>query len=122
MVACAVINRANRTKSNKRRDRNIVSDAIFFKLPKVISAQCRRTHELSKKRRSMWLAKINRADPVANVNRQVCSEHFVTGKKCFLSFSVFGTRSPGYCHKIERKTRRSIVCCAEFRERERVSE
>lgn len=63
MVACAVINRANKTKSNKRRDRNTVSDARFFKLPKVISAQCRRTHELSKKRRSMWLAKINRGRP-----------------------------------------------------------
>ncbi|CAN8002715.1 unnamed protein product [Ixodes pacificus] len=79
MVACAVINCANRTKSNKRRDRNTVSDARFFKLSKVIAPPCRRTHELSKKRRSMWFAKVNRADLVANANTHVCSEHFVTG-------------------------------------------
>lgn len=119
MVACAVINRANRTKSNKRRDRNIVSDARFFKLPKVISAQCRRTHELLKKRRSMWLAKINRADLVANVNTQVCSEHFVTGapSKLFddtnpdwapslkLGYTDEGDRSASSSHVVSTPTR-----------------
>ncbi|CAN7992713.1 unnamed protein product [Ixodes hexagonus] len=79
MVACAVVSCANRTRSKNRRDRNAVSDARFFRLPKVITLQCRRTFQLSKRRRSAWVTKINRADLVANDNTHVCSIHFVTG-------------------------------------------
>lgn len=52
----------------------------MYCLPKVIANQCARTKELSEKRRSTWLARINRKDLKTLNNVRVCGRHFKTGR------------------------------------------
>ncbi|XP_075739324.1 uncharacterized protein LOC142784708 [Rhipicephalus microplus] len=75
MVICAIVGCSNRTCWSKSTNKN------FFRLPKVIEHQGDRTKELCVKRRSLWLAWINRAD--LNIKRtgiRVCGAHFVKGR------------------------------------------
>ncbi|XP_077544657.1 uncharacterized protein LOC144157762 [Haemaphysalis longicornis] len=75
MVICAIVGCSNRTCWTKSTNKN------FFRLPKVIEHQGDRTKELCVKRRSLWLARINRAD--LNTKRtgiRVCGAHFVKGR------------------------------------------
>ena len=51
---CAVVGCANRS------DREM--GLRFFRLPSVITHQGEKTHDLSKKRRDLWLARIHRED------------------------------------------------------------
>ncbi|CAL9704922.1 unnamed protein product [Knipowitschia caucasica] len=55
----------------------------FFNLPKVITSQGSETERLSRERRTLWLARINREgfnpDPKKR-HYKVCSDHFITGK------------------------------------------
>ncbi len=72
---CAIIGCSNRgdTCSNKR----------FFRLPAVISHQGQVTHDLSKKRREEWIARIHREDVTALSNLshiRICSDHFMNGE------------------------------------------
>lgn len=77
MVNCAVVNCS--TRSN-RDSRNGVK---FFQIPKVITKQCDLTRRRSERRRSTWLAKLNRKDLKDNDitdHTRVCSRHFVSGE------------------------------------------
>ncbi|CAN8028236.1 unnamed protein product [Ixodes persulcatus] len=80
MVVCSVANCKNRSKASGRPDINSVENAKFFRLPKIITNQCKRTRELSEKRRNLWIARINRPEMNPSDHVRVCSAHFVTGK------------------------------------------
>ena len=54
MVICAIVGCSNNSKRRK--------GIRFFRLPAVISHQGDKAKELSEKRRSLWLARIHRAD------------------------------------------------------------
>ena len=71
---CAVVGCGNRSD----RDKGIK----FFRLPFVITHQGKQTHDLSKKRRELWLAWIHREDlgPEKYSYTRVCSRHFITGE------------------------------------------
>ncbi|KAH7975371.1 hypothetical protein HPB52_000632 [Rhipicephalus sanguineus] len=57
MTICAVVGCSNRSKSCPRKD-----SANTSRLPKAVKWQDARTKALSSKRRSLWLARIKRAD------------------------------------------------------------
>ena len=52
----------------------------FFRLPSVITYQEEKTHDLSKKRRDLWFARIHREylGPEKYSYTRVCSRHFIT--------------------------------------------
>ncbi|KAH7964883.1 hypothetical protein HPB49_002228 [Dermacentor silvarum] len=78
MVLCAVFGCSNRSKTKKRRQS---ANTNLFRLPKVVHNQCDRTRTLSAKRRSLWLARIRRADLDTNrADIRVCGAHFVSGR------------------------------------------
>ena len=56
----------------------------FFLVPKVIEHQELSAKELSEKRRTAWLAKINRKDWVPGPGSRVCSDHFISSKPAAL--------------------------------------
>ncbi|KAH7946186.1 hypothetical protein HPB49_021225 [Dermacentor silvarum] len=63
------------------RGRKKPTNSNFFSLPKVVENQCERTKALSTKRRSLWLARIKRANlDIENHNLRVCGAHFIAGK------------------------------------------
>lgn len=56
----------------------------FYEIPKVIVHQGRVTEELTKERRRLWLARINRANFAPDPSKRhykVCSGHFISGMK-----------------------------------------
>ena len=53
---------------------------LFFVIPKVITHQGLDAKQLSERRRTAWLAKINRKDWVPGSGSRVCSDHFVSSK------------------------------------------
>ena len=71
---CAVVGCANRSDREK--------GVRFFCLPSVITHQGEKTHDLSKKRRDLWLARIHREDlePEKYPYTRICSRHFITGE------------------------------------------
>lgn len=78
MAICAVVGCCNRSKSSSRKESAYTN---LFRLPKVVERQGKRTKALSSKRRSLWLARIKRADLKADLpNIRVCGAHFVTGR------------------------------------------
>ncbi|XP_070390408.1 uncharacterized protein [Dermacentor albipictus] len=78
MAICAVVGCANRSESSSRKE---YSNTNLFRLPKVVERQGERTKTLSSKRRSLWLARIKRADLKGDLpNIRVCGAHFVTGR------------------------------------------
>ncbi|CAN8004475.1 unnamed protein product, partial [Ixodes hexagonus] len=79
MVGCSVKNCTNRSGCKARRDRNTVEKAKFFRLPKVLSRNCERTLELSEKRRSLWIARINRPEMIPNDHKHMLSLHPCAG-------------------------------------------
>ncbi|XP_077504454.1 uncharacterized protein LOC144114524 [Amblyomma americanum] len=79
MVNCAVVGCSNRSDVTGRKKRP--TSARFFSLPKVIENQCERTKTLSAKRRSLWLARIKRANfNHVSPNVRVCGVHFIKGE------------------------------------------
>ena len=68
---CAIVGCGKRSNRDK--------GTSFFRIPTEISHQGKRTHELTKKRRLLWLARIHRADLKPASYTRVCSNHFVTG-------------------------------------------
>ncbi|KAH7940906.1 hypothetical protein HPB49_007749 [Dermacentor silvarum] len=80
MVACAVVGCSNRSDSCRRKKKP--TNKNFFRIPKVVVDSCERSKTLSTNRRTLWLARINRADlDPENPNVRVCGAHFVTGKR-----------------------------------------
>ncbi|XP_049268984.1 uncharacterized protein LOC125757432 [Rhipicephalus sanguineus] len=75
---CAIFGFSSRsdTRGTKRS-----TNGHFFSIPKTVHNQCERSKALSTKRRSLWLARIKRADlEIENPNLRVCGVHFITGK------------------------------------------
>ncbi|KAH7967492.1 hypothetical protein HPB49_025211 [Dermacentor silvarum] len=78
MVMCIIFGCSNRSDTRGRKKSTISN---FFSLPKIVENQCERTKALSTKRRSLWLARIKRANlDIENRNLRVCGAHFVAGK------------------------------------------
>lgn len=80
--ACAVVGCSNRNEKQKHLS--------FFLVPKVITNQCKKTLELSKSRRAMWLARISRKDLTdrdVTAETRVCSVHFISGT--VIKFLIF---------------------------------
>ena len=72
VVTCCVIGcsaRADRDKGLR-----------FFSIPAVITHQGKRTEELTRKRQTAWIGRINRKDWMPTRNSFVCSRHFITRK------------------------------------------
>ncbi|XP_075534468.1 uncharacterized protein LOC142568350 [Dermacentor variabilis] len=79
MPICAIYGCRTRSKSAKRPSCT-GSSVGLHSMPKIITRQCERTRILSEKRRSLWLARINRSDLKNLENVRVCGRHFITGK------------------------------------------
>lgn len=76
---CMVFGCSNRSDTCGRKKKKTNSN--FFSLPKIVENQCERTKALSTKRRSLWLARIKRANlDIENRNLRVCGAHFIAGK------------------------------------------
>ncbi|KAH7974989.1 hypothetical protein HPB49_022326 [Dermacentor silvarum] len=76
MAIGAVVGCCNRSKSRSRKES---ANTNLFRLPKVVEWQDERTKALSSKRRSLWLARIKRADLKGDLpNIRVCGAHIVT--------------------------------------------
>ena len=72
MVICAIVGCGNRSNRDKGKG--------FYRLPKVIKHQGDQTESLSRKRQSLWLARIKREDvsPEQYSNIIVCGDHFLS--------------------------------------------
>ena len=71
MVLCIVVGYSKRSGRDK--------DVSFYRLPKVISNKGSSILELSKKRRSGYVAVISRCDLTEKImaNNRICSRHFI---------------------------------------------
>lgn len=79
MVNCAVFGCYNHSKK-KPGDEN-ASDVGFFSIPKVIVNQCKRTKDVTQRRRAEWLRRINRKDLDGSATHyRVCGKHSISGK------------------------------------------
>ncbi|KAH7948768.1 hypothetical protein HPB49_002138 [Dermacentor silvarum] len=78
MVFCSVVGCSNRSDSSRRKKKP--TNTNFFRIPRIVVDRCERSKTLSTNRRTLWLARINRADlDPQNPNLRVCGAHFVTG-------------------------------------------
>ncbi|KAH7980577.1 hypothetical protein HPB49_017295 [Dermacentor silvarum] len=81
MAICAVVGCCNRSKSSSRKES---ANTNLFRLRKVVEWQDERTKALSSKRRSLWLARIKRADLKGDLpNIRVCGAHFRAARRSF---------------------------------------
>lgn len=79
---CAIYGCGNRGDRDRTKS--------FYRLPAVITRQCKKTEELSSSRRTKWLALIKRDIKPSNLPYvRVCSDHFITGKLHFLRMYFF---------------------------------
>ncbi|KAH7979330.1 hypothetical protein HPB49_009073 [Dermacentor silvarum] len=96
----------------------------------IVENQCERTKALSTKRRSLWLARIKRANlDIENRNPRVCSAHFIAGKPLFdetdpdwapsllLGYSAMNT-DPSRHQRLEKRRAEKRQADAEKREAE----
>ncbi|XP_075737083.1 swt1 RNA endoribonuclease isoform X2 [Rhipicephalus microplus] len=82
MVNCAVFGCYNHSKK-KPGDEN-ASDVGFFSIPKVIVNQCKRTKDVTQRRRAEWLRRINRKDLDGSATHyRVCGKHFISGRPSY---------------------------------------
>ncbi|KAH7931564.1 hypothetical protein HPB49_025681 [Dermacentor silvarum] len=73
MVMRMIFGCSNRSDT---RGRKKPTNSSFFSLPNIVENQCERT-----KRRSLWLARIKRANlDIENSKLRVCDAHFIAGK------------------------------------------
>ncbi|KAH7979117.1 hypothetical protein HPB49_008260 [Dermacentor silvarum] len=78
MVFCSVVGCSNRSDSSRRKKKP--TNTNFFRIPRIVVNRCERSKTLSTNRRTLWLARIIRADlDPQNPNLRVCGAHFVTG-------------------------------------------
>ena len=70
--SCCVVGCSNRQGRDRGRS--------FYRIPKIIDGQGAKTKDLSIKRRSAWLASLNRKDWKPGNGARVCSDHFISGK------------------------------------------
>ncbi|KAH7965223.1 hypothetical protein HPB49_004768 [Dermacentor silvarum] len=76
MVFCSVVGCSNRSDISRRKKKP--TNTNFFRIPRILVDRCKRS-TLSTNRRTLWLARINRADlDPQNPNLRVCGAHFVT--------------------------------------------
>ncbi|KAH7971407.1 hypothetical protein HPB49_023619 [Dermacentor silvarum] len=105
------------------REPQVYNLCSFFSLPKSVENQGERTKALSTKRRSLWLARIKRANlDTENRNLRVCGAHFTAGKpaKLFdetdpdwapsllLGYSAMNT-DPSRHQRLQKTTRRKAA-------------
>ena len=83
---CAVLRCGNRGDRDK--------DKSFYRLPSIVTHQGSQTKELCEKRRTSWLAAINRQDikPANFPYTRVCSDHFISGKPA----GLYDTTNPDW--------------------------
>ena len=60
----------------------------FYSIPVIRTTEGTQTEELSKKRRELWIARINRKNYAPSRFAKVCSDHFVTGRLLRITVSV----------------------------------
>lgn len=79
MVNCAMFGCSNHSK--KKPGEETAASVGFFASPRVVNTQCKRTEEVTARRRAEWLRRINRKDMNPSATHyKVCGKHFVTGK------------------------------------------
>ncbi|KAH7979169.1 hypothetical protein HPB49_008551 [Dermacentor silvarum] len=77
MVFCSVVGCCNRSDSSRRKK---PTNTNFFQIPRIVVDRCERSKTLSTNRRTLCLARNNRADmDPQNPNLRVCGVHFMTG-------------------------------------------
>ncbi|XP_067126808.1 uncharacterized protein [Centruroides vittatus] len=87
MVICCVIGCNASSLKNK--------GTSFFKIPGIICHQGSQTEELSRRRQTAWLSRINRKNfntDKVNINTRVCQKHFISGKPS----SLYDESSPDW--------------------------
>ncbi|XP_052264175.1 uncharacterized protein LOC127871688 [Dreissena polymorpha] len=86
---CRVIGCHN--NSTREKDRH------FYRLPEIITNQCKKTSELSTERRRLWLARLQQDFSGKNLkNIRVCSDHFVSKQKA----ELFDRDSPDWAPSV----------------------
>ncbi|KAH7966761.1 hypothetical protein HPB49_019275 [Dermacentor silvarum] len=77
-MACTDVTDVTSANAGKSSSRKESANTNLFRLPKVVEWQDERTKALSSKRRSLWLARIKRADLKGDLpNIRVCGAHLV---------------------------------------------
>ncbi|KAH7964802.1 hypothetical protein HPB49_001459 [Dermacentor silvarum] len=77
MVFYSVVGCSNRSGSSRRKKKP--TNTNFFRIPRIIVDRCERAKTLGTNRRTLWLARINRADlDLQYPNLRVGGAHFVT--------------------------------------------
>ncbi|KAI4880946.1 hypothetical protein NFI96_003389 [Prochilodus magdalenae] len=76
MVCCVVYGCSN----NSNKNGNGVS---FYSFPAVRRREGKEAEELSRRRRNLWIARVNRRNFQPSPYSKVCSRHFVTGKPAY---------------------------------------
>ncbi|KAH7945754.1 hypothetical protein HPB49_015231 [Dermacentor silvarum] len=75
MVFCSVVGCSNHSDSSRRKKKP--ANTNFFRIPRIVVDRCERSKTLSTNRRTLLLARINRADlDPQNPNLRVCGAHF----------------------------------------------
>ena len=109
---CAIVGCSNRIGRNK--------DKSFYRLPKIITHQGNDAKLYSEERRTVWLARISRADITKEKlkNIRVCSDHFISGEfsfenisKYFFSHVAYNCRRrvPNKVYKIYLLLRKTVI-------------
>ena len=60
----------------------------FFSIPGVIESQGAKTKELSSRRRTLWLARINRKNWSPSSSSRVCGDHFISGNTFIYDLAI----------------------------------
>ena len=78
MVICAIVGCSNTSKRSREQR---TAQVGYFRLPTIIKHQGEQVLDLSKRRQSLWLARIHRDDvgPEQYCNIRVCGLHFHSG-------------------------------------------
>ena len=106
MVSCG--NRSQRDKKS------------YFGLPRIITHQGTKTHELSKKRQAEWLVRIRREDITPNqyVSICVCSDHFV----CRVPAKLYDVDNPDWAPSLKLFNKNSESANGNMQRYERIAQ
>ncbi|KAL2079099.1 hypothetical protein ACEWY4_024843 [Coilia grayii] len=109
MVCCVIHGCSN--SSNKDHE------VHFYSIPAVRKREGKETEELTRRRRELWLVRINRRDFQPTPHSKVCSDHFITGNPSYLHDSTHPDWAPslklagetGQTEKAERSSGKSMA-------------